>query len=112
MNVVASEKQSENRCLRSPDSRHISRVSRKRRSVKQCRAIGFESAYWWLSNTSALVGNHAEAFESLMKSWALKETDEETIQSFKTTFETFGWQGVLRERVKRFDENNGTYFHY
>ena len=30
--------------------------------------------------------------------------DEETVQAYKKAYQTSGWQGVGRERVKRFDE--------
>ena len=56
-------------------------------------------------------GNHAEAFEWLMKFLALRKADEETVQTYKTAYQTSGWQGVLRERVKRFDKGNEAYFY-
>jgi tetratricopeptide (TPR) repeat protein len=70
----------------------------------------FGTAYIWLINTLQLQGNQSEAFEWFMKSQALQKADEETIQIFKTAYQTSGWQGVLRERVKRFDEGNEAYF--
>jgi hypothetical protein len=36
--------------------------------------------------------------------------DEETIRAFKAAFQTSGWQGVLRERAKRFDKSDEVYF--
>jgi hypothetical protein len=70
----------------------------------------FGSTYSWLINTLQLQGNQSEAFEWFMKSQALQKADDETIQIFKTTYQTSGWQGVLREQVKRFDEGNQAYF--
>jgi hypothetical protein len=46
-----------------------------------------------------------------MKLLALQKADEETIQLYKTTYQTSGWQGVLRERVKRFDKGDQAYFY-
>ena len=71
----------------------------------------FATTYNWLSQTLEMQGNHAEAFESWMKLLALMKADEETVQTLKTAYQTFGWQGFLRERVKRFDEGNLAYFH-
>ena len=70
----------------------------------------FPTTYNWLSQTLEMQGNHAEAFESWMKLLALVKADEETVQPLKTAYQTFGWQGFLRERVKRFDEGNLAYF--
>ncbi|MGI9066361.1 MAG: TPR end-of-group domain-containing protein, partial [Pyrinomonadaceae bacterium] len=71
----------------------------------------FGTTYPWLSNTLELQGNQAEAFEWWMKFLALQKADEETVQIFKTAFQTSGWQGILRERVKRFDKSDEAYFH-
>lgn len=70
----------------------------------------FGTTYAWLSNALELQGNHAEAFEWLMKSLAVQKADEGTVQTFKTAYQTSGWQGVLRERVKRFDKGDEAYF--
>ena len=70
----------------------------------------FATTYNWLSQTLEMQGNHAEAFESWMKLLALAKGYEETAQLLKTSYQTFGWQGFLRERVKRFDEGKEAYF--
>jgi serine/threonine-protein kinase len=70
----------------------------------------FGTTYAWLSTALEVQGNHAEAFEWLMKSLALQKADEGTVQAFKTAYQTSGWQGVLRERVKRFDKGDEAYF--
>ena len=37
--------------------------------------------------------------------------DEQTVQSFKAAYQTSGWQGVMRERAKRFEKGDEAYFH-
>ncbi|MDQ3665212.1 MAG: protein kinase, partial [Acidobacteriota bacterium] len=69
----------------------------------------FVTSYPWLSIALEVQGNHPEAFEWFMKSLQLQKADEETVQSYREAYQTSGWQGVLRERVKRFD--NEAYFH-
>ncbi|MCA1623632.1 MAG: protein kinase [Acidobacteria bacterium] len=71
----------------------------------------FGTTYPWLSNTLALSGNQSEAFEWFMKLLALQKADEETVQIFKTAYQTSGWQGILHERVKRFEKGDEAYFH-
>ena len=71
----------------------------------------FSTAYPWLVTTLDMQGNHAEAFEWWMKFLALQKADKETVQIFKTAYQTSGWQGILRERVKRFDRGNEAYFY-
>ncbi len=68
------------------------------------------NAYLWLINTLTFQGNESEAFEWFMKSLASQKADEETIQVFQTAFQTSGWQGVLRERAKRFEKSDEVYF--
>ncbi|HJZ10635.1 MAG TPA: protein kinase [Acidobacteriota bacterium] len=69
----------------------------------------FGTTYSWLLRSLEMQGNHAEAFEWFMKAQVLQKADDETIQLFKTAFQTSGWQGVLREQAKRFDEGNVHY---
>ncbi len=64
----------------------------------------FTAIYHWLINTLLSQGSEAEAFEFFMKSLALRKEDEKTLQAFRTAYQTSGWPGVGRERVKRFDE--------
>jgi DNA-binding winged helix-turn-helix (wHTH) protein/TolB-like protein/Tfp pilus assembly protein PilF len=68
------------------------------------------SAYNWLFTTLALQGKEAEAFEWFIKSRILQKEKEDTLQVFQTAYQTSGWQGVLRERVKRFDKGNEFYY--
>ena len=65
----------------------------------------FTAIYHWLINTLLSQGSEAEAFEFFMKSLALQKADEKTLQAFRTAYQTSGWPGVGRERVKRFDED-------
>jgi tetratricopeptide (TPR) repeat protein len=71
----------------------------------------FSNAYVWLIYTLTVQGNESEAFEWWMKYLALQKTDEETLQTFQTAFQTSGWRGVMRERAKRFEKSDETYFH-
>ena len=64
----------------------------------------------WLSVTLALQGKESEAFESFMRFQSWEKVDEEIVQAYKTAFQTSGWQGVLRERVKRFEKVGGLYY--
>ncbi len=79
------------------------------------RVIGtnedFGTTYMWLSNTLALSGKEAEAFEVWMKSLAFQKADEATVHVFQTAFQTSGWQGVLRVRAHRFETSNEAFFH-
>ena len=71
----------------------------------------FGTTYHWLVTALDMQGNHAEAFEWWMKFLALQKADEETVQIFKAAYQTFGWQGILRERVKRVDRGDESYFY-
>jgi len=64
----------------------------------------FSSAYLWLRNALEMQGNYSEAFEWFMKAQAVLNADEETIQLYKTAYQTSGYQGVLREYAKKFDK--------
>ncbi len=64
----------------------------------------------WLSITLAFQGKEAEAFEWFIKSQISQKADEATLQAFQTAYQTSGWQGVLREQLKRFDEGNQPYY--
>ncbi|MEO6335022.1 MAG: winged helix-turn-helix domain-containing protein [Pyrinomonadaceae bacterium] len=65
----------------------------------------FTAVYHWLINALLSQGSEAEAFDWFMKSLALQKADEITLQSFRAAYQTSGWPGVGRERVKRFDED-------
>jgi len=64
----------------------------------------FVATYAWLVPALNVQGNEGEAFEWFIKWQAVLKADEETLQAYKTAYQTSGWQGVGRERVKRFDE--------
>jgi len=66
----------------------------------------FGTTYQWLVKSLEMRGNYDEAFDWFMKAQALEKSDAETIQLFKTAFQTSGWQGVLRAQAERFDEAN------
>jgi len=68
------------------------------------------NAYPWLASTLALQGNEAEAFDWLMKLLSSRKVEKETVQVFKSAFQTSGWHGALREWVKRSDKVGGTVF--
>ena len=65
----------------------------------------FVATYAWLVPALNVQGSEAEAFEWFLKWQAVLKADEETIQGYKKAYQTSGWQGVGRERVKRFDES-------
>lgn len=65
----------------------------------------FTAIYHWLTNTLLSQGSQAEAFDFFMQSQALRKADEKTLQAFRTAYQTSGWPGVGRERVRGFDES-------
>jgi serine/threonine-protein kinase len=71
----------------------------------------FLSTYSWLWQSLEMQGNHAEAFEWFLKAQVLQKRDDETIQLFKTTYQKSGWQGILREQVREFEDSDTAYFH-
>jgi serine/threonine-protein kinase len=64
----------------------------------------FVATYAWLVPALNVQGNKEEGFEWFMKWQAVLKADQETLQGYKTAYQTSGWRGVGRERVKRFDE--------
>jgi serine/threonine protein kinase/Tfp pilus assembly protein PilF len=64
----------------------------------------FVATYAWFVPALNVQGNEAEAFEWFIKWQGVLKTDEETVQAYKKAYQTSGWHGVGRERVKRFDE--------
>jgi DNA-binding winged helix-turn-helix (wHTH) protein/tetratricopeptide (TPR) repeat protein len=71
----------------------------------------FEATYPWLINSLKLQGKETEAFDWFMKWQEVRKADEETLKAFRAAYQTSGWRGVGRERVKRFDESKiRTYF--
>ncbi|MCA1624010.1 MAG: tetratricopeptide repeat protein, partial [Acidobacteria bacterium] len=71
----------------------------------------FGSTYQWLVTALEMKGNYDEAFEWFMKAQALQKADEETVQIFKKAYQTSGWEGVLREQVRRFEDSDAAYFY-
>ncbi len=60
--------------------------------------------YFWLVRGIDMQGNEAKTFERLMRFQNLAKTDEETVQLFKTAYQTSGWKGVLREQAKQYEK--------
>jgi DNA-binding winged helix-turn-helix (wHTH) protein/TolB-like protein/Tfp pilus assembly protein PilF len=65
----------------------------------------YSSTYTFMIPTLEMQGKEQEAFEWLMKLLAIQKANEKTVRNFQTAFDTSGWQGVLRERLTRFNEN-------
>ena len=68
------------------------------------------SAYMWLGFALEMQGREAEAFECFMKLPAQQNADEEMKKAYQTAFQTSGWQGVLRERLKTFEKSEEPFF--
>ncbi|MFN2442678.1 MAG: protein kinase [Thermoanaerobaculia bacterium] len=71
----------------------------------------FDIAYPWLSQSLEMQGKTAEAFEWWMNFLALQEMDEGSVQRFRTSFQTSGWSGFLREQARTFEKSDIVYFH-
>ena len=68
-------------------------------------------SYYWLVGGVAFQGKQSEDFERLMRFQKLSNVDEETVRIFETTYQTVGWQGVLREQAKWSSQfNRSPYF--
>lgn len=65
----------------------------------------FVANYAWFVPALLVNGDEAEAFEWFIKWQQLLKADEGAIQSYLRAYETSGWRGVGRERIKRFDED-------
>ena len=70
----------------------------------------FINTYFFYILTLEMQGNHPEAFEALAKWLVLQKTDEETLRAFREAYQTSGWPGVTRERIKRFEKSDEVYF--
>lgn len=70
----------------------------------------FGIARGWLVITLAVQGNEAEAFEIFINEMILAGADEAAVQVYRKAFQTSGWQGVMRERVKVFEQGDEIYF--
>jgi serine/threonine protein kinase/tetratricopeptide (TPR) repeat protein len=70
----------------------------------------FLATYSYVASALALQGNESEALEWFMKLLALRNADEKTVQVFRIAFQASGWQGVLREYLKRLDTVGGNNF--
>jgi len=67
----------------------------------------FINSYSWMISALALQGNESEAFEWFTKLLSLRQADDKIVEAFRTAFQTSGWQGVLREWLKRLDTVGG-----
>lgn len=64
------------------------------------------STYFWLIRSLEMQNRESETFEWFMKLPTIQNSgDEATVQAFQKAYQTSGWHGVLRERVKRAEEN-------
>ncbi len=70
----------------------------------------WRNTYKWLISTLALQGNEDEAFEWFNRLLSLRKVDDQTVQLFKSAFQTSGWHGVWREWVIHSDKIGGTVF--
>ena len=70
----------------------------------------YTSTYAFMIPTLEMQGKEQQAFEWFIKHFAVQKADEETVRVFQKAFETSGWQGVLRERLRAFDKSDETYF--
>lgn len=66
--------------------------------------------YYWLITTFVSQGNESEAFEIFKGEMAYNKEDEATVQAFQTAYQSSGWQGVVQEQAKRFEQSNERYF--
>jgi DNA-binding winged helix-turn-helix (wHTH) protein/TolB-like protein/Tfp pilus assembly protein PilF len=64
----------------------------------------------FLSMTLAFLGKESDAFDVWIKSPDVQNADELTVRAFQVAFRTSGWQGVMRERVKRFEDGERLYY--
>jgi tetratricopeptide (TPR) repeat protein len=64
------------------------------------------SAYTWLLQALEMQGNEKETFEWFMKSPQIQSAEAETLHAFQT----FGWKGVLGERLKEYEKSSNSYF--
>lgn len=78
------------------------------------RAIAMDESvqgpHGFLSMTLAFSGKESDAFDVWMKSPDIRNADEGTVRAFQTAYKTSGWRGVMRERVKRFENGNRLYY--
>jgi eukaryotic-like serine/threonine-protein kinase len=70
----------------------------------------YGASYSWLTSTLALQRKDAEAFDWFIKLLSIRKVEEETVQVFKSAFQTSGWHGVWREWVIRSDKLGGSVF--
>lgn len=71
----------------------------------------FAHPYYWLYVTLAAQGNESEAFEIFIK-WQVKSNiaDEAVLQAYRAAYQTFGWQGVMQEQAKQYEQIGERYF--
>jgi len=68
----------------------------------------FDTAYNWLLVALEMQGKYPEAFEWFMKGRArnfpASQTEQEITQAYQAAYQTSGWQGMLFEQIKRFED--------
>ncbi len=64
------------------------------------------ATYNWFVRALEAQGKESEAFEWFIKSLIVEKKDDETIRRFKTAYESFGYKGVLLERIKTLDRDS------
>ena len=68
----------------------------------------FNTAYNWLIVALEIQGNYPEAFEWFMKGRArnfpASQTEQEITQAYQAAYQTSGWQGMLFEQIRRFED--------
>jgi adenylate cyclase len=68
----------------------------------------FDTAYNWLVVALEMQGKYPEAFEWFMKGRArnfpASQTEQEITQAYQAAYQTSGWQGMLFEQIRRFED--------
>lgn len=68
------------------------------------------NGYVWLIDTLSFQGKEAEAFEWFIRYLNSRRTDEQIVRAYGSAFQAGGWNGVLHEQAKRFEESDDVYF--
>ena len=67
---------------------------------------GFGTIYNWIIVALEMQGNYPEAFEWFMKARAVNYPDQHEItQAYQAAYQTSGWQGMLREQIRRTEDS-------
>jgi len=78
----------------------------------------FDTAYNWLIVALEIQGKYPEAFEWFMKGRArnfpASQNKQEVTQAYQAAYQTSGWQGMLLEQIRKFEnqteKTNTPYF--